>query len=94
MFFHALYQLADQGLQFKVSVLGERFSEVPGDFFQKIFYINLIKCTFKCQFCGRYGGLMVSALDSGASGPGSILHNKTSNKRFIIQHTKLVCSCE
>ena len=23
----------------------------------------------------------------------SKLHNKTSNKRFIIQHTKLVCSC-
>ena len=23
-----------------------------------------------------------------------MLHNKTSNKRFIIQHAKLVCSCE
>ena len=24
----------------------------------------------------------------------AILHNKTSDKRFIIQHAKLVCSCE
>ncbi|XP_078377425.1 tRNA-queuosine alpha-mannosyltransferase-like isoform X2 [Oculina patagonica] len=32
LFFHTLYQLADQGLQFKVSVLGETFSEVPGIF--------------------------------------------------------------
>ena len=31
LFFHTLYQLADQGLQFKVSVLGETFSEVPGN---------------------------------------------------------------
>lgn len=30
LFFHALYQLAEQGLDFKVSVLGETFSEAPG----------------------------------------------------------------
>jgi len=30
LFFHTLYQLADQGLEFKVSVMGETFSEVPG----------------------------------------------------------------
>ena len=30
LFFHTLYQLADQGLEFKVSVIGETFSEVPG----------------------------------------------------------------
>ena len=36
LLFHTLYQLADQGLQFKVSVLGETFSEVPGIFFHKI----------------------------------------------------------
>jgi len=42
LFFHTLYHLADQGLQFKVSVLGERFSEVPGDFPQKIPFIKFI----------------------------------------------------
>lgn len=36
LFFHTLYHLADQGLRFKVSVLGETFSEVPGNFPQEI----------------------------------------------------------
>ena len=43
LFFHTLYQLADQGLQFKVSVLGERFSEVPGEFFPE-------NCTYLIEF--------------------------------------------
>ena len=30
MFFHVLYQLADQALHFKVSVIGQTFTEVPG----------------------------------------------------------------
>lgn len=32
LFFRAIYQLADQGLQFKISVIGQTFSEVPGIF--------------------------------------------------------------
>nr|XP_058958911.1 glycosyltransferase-like domain-containing protein 1 [Pocillopora verrucosa] len=32
LFFRTLYQLAEQGLDFKVSVLGETFSEAPGIF--------------------------------------------------------------
>ena len=30
LFFHVLYQLADQSLHFKVSVIGQTFTEVPG----------------------------------------------------------------
>ncbi|XP_029194975.2 glycosyltransferase-like domain-containing protein 1 isoform X2 [Acropora millepora] len=32
LFFHVLYQLADQALHFKVSVVGQTFTEVPGVF--------------------------------------------------------------
>ena len=32
---------------------------------------NVWNCLFIFFFCGRHGGLMVSALDSGASAPGS-----------------------
>lgn len=36
LFFHTLYQLADQNLEFKVSVIGETFSEVP-EIFEEAF---------------------------------------------------------
>ena len=60
VFFHTLYQLADQGLQFKVSVLGERFSEVPGDFFHcrkfytLIEYINVYDQKIQLKVCTSY----------------------------------------
>ena len=33
--------------------------------------IKSLKCSVNAHTCGRHGGLMVSALDSGASAPGS-----------------------
>ena len=37
--------------------------------FERIIFANFDICLI--SFCGRRGGLMVSVLDSGASGPGS-----------------------
>ena len=39
LFFRTLYQLAEQGLDFKVSVLGETFSEAPG------ICVTIVHCT-------------------------------------------------